>query len=320
MQYIRCRKHVGGSNRTLLWVIPVHIATNLDDKKGGTEMKQRTTLVVAVIILCIAVAAQAEALIGPVSMVEEWVYKTEERFSKIVEIWDSHSVKTYDIKGNIVEETQYSSSAALTERVVHSYDSNSCNIESVYYTGSGAIDRRIERQFDSTGREIQIEAYDGNGRLTSRTLEEYEGNLRRMRAYEADGTLSLAIDEEIDSFGNVTRMVLYDEETGSVEVEFRQTYTSDGKILMRSIYGEDEKLLAETRYSYSYGENGMDEITTATSFIASIPSNIIITGTVVETDSFGNWTEIREYTQEKRFGQSEWVLTSIKRRVIIYRR
>ena len=282
-------------------------------------MKKRITIVVAVIILCIAVAVQSDVLSGPVSMVEEWVYETEVRFGEIVEIWDSHSTKKYDIGGNVVEEAQYSSSGTLIERAMHSYDANFCKAESVYYTGSGAIDKRIERQFDSTGREIQIEVYDGNGRLTSRTFNEYEGNLKRSRGYEANGTLVLAMDEEIDSFGNVTRMVLYDEETGSVTADFRQAYTSDGKILMRSIYGEDEKLLAETRYSYSYGENGMDEITTAASFIASIPSNIIITGTVVETDSFGNWTEIRKYTQEERFGQLEWVLSGIERRRITYR-
>lgn len=182
----------------------------------------------------------------------------------------------------------------------------------------GAIDRRTKRQFDSGGREIQVEVYDGSGRLTSRMLEEYQGNLKRMRAYEADGTLSLAMDEETDSFGNITRMVLYDEKTGDVTGDFRSTYTNDAKILMRSVYDEDEKLLLETKYSYSYGENGM-EITTAASFIVGIPSNTVITGTVVVTDSFGNWTEIRGYKQEKRFGQAEWVLTSIKRRAIIYR-
>ena len=281
-------------------------------------MKKRMILVAAVIVLCITIAAQAEALIGPVSMVEEWVYKTEESFGKTVEIWDSHSIKTYDMKGNIVEETQYSSSDALTEKIVHSYDSNSCNIESVHYTDLGAIDRRTKRQFDSGGREIQVEVYDGSGRLTSRMLEEYQGNLKRMRAYETDGTLSLAMDEESDSLGNITRMVFYDEKTGDATGDFRNTYTNDGKILMRSIYDEDEKLLLETRYSYSYGENGM-EIATAASFIAGIPSKTTITGTVVVTDVFGNWTEIREYTQEKRFGQAEWTVTSIKRRSITYR-
>jgi len=281
-------------------------------------MKKRMILVAAVLVLCITVAAQAEALIGPVSMLEEWVYKTEESFGKTVEIWDSHSIKTYDIKGNIVEETQYSSSDALTEKIVHSYDSNSCNIESVHYTDLGAIDRRTKRQFDSGGREIQVEVYDGTGRLTSRTLEEYEGNLHRFRDYEAGGTLVMVRDEESDSFGNVIRMVVYDGDTGGVTAEFRMAYTSDGKILMRSIYDEDEKLLLETRYSYSYGENGM-EIATAASFIAGIPSKTTITGTVVVTDVFGNWTEIREYTQEKRFGQAEWIVTSIKRRSITYR-
>lgn len=61
-------------------------------------MKKRMTIVVTVMIFCIAVAAQAEALIGPVSKVEEWVYKTEESFGKTLEIWDSHSLKMYDIK------------------------------------------------------------------------------------------------------------------------------------------------------------------------------------------------------------------------------
>jgi len=266
-------------------------------------MKKRITIVVAVIIFCIAVAAQSDVLSGPVSMVEEWVYKTEVRFGEIVEIWDSHSTKKYDIGGNVVEEAQYSSSGTLIERTVHSYDSNFCKTESVCYTGSGAIDRRIERQFDSTGREIQIEVYDGSGRLTSRTLEEYKGNLKRMRAYEADGTLSLAVDED----------------TGNVESVIRFTYTSDGKTLSNLMYNEDEELIGEIRYSYSYGEGGMDEITTSVFYVAGTLYGSTTTGTVVETDSFGNWTEIREYTQEERFGQLEWVLSGIERRRITYR-
>jgi len=282
-------------------------------------MKKRITIVVAVIIFCIAVAAQSDVLSGPVSMVEEWVYKTEVRFGEIVEILDSHSTKKYDIGGNVVEEAQYSSSGTLIERTVHSYDSNFCKTESVCYTGSGAIDRRIERQFDSTGREIQIEVYDGSGRLTSRTLEEYKGNLKRMRAYEADGTLSLAVDEETDSLGNTVRWVAYDEDTGNVESVIRFTYTSDGKTLSNLMYNEDEELIGEIRYSYSYGEGGMDEITTSVFYVAGTLYGSTTTGTVVETDSFGNWTEIREYTQEERFGRGEWVLTKIYRREITYR-
>jgi len=282
-------------------------------------MKKNITIVVAMIIFCIAVAAQSDVLSGPVSMVEEWVYETEVRFGEIVETWGSHSTKKYDLGGNVVEKAQYSSSGTLIERAVHSYDSNFCKTESVYYTGSGAIDKRIKRQFDSTGREIQIEIYDGNGRLTSRTLEEYEGNLKIMRAYEADGTLSLAVDEESDSLGNTVRWVAYDKDTGNVSSVIRFTHTSDGKTLSSLMYNEDEELIGEIRYSYSYGEGGMDEITTSVFYVAGILYDSTTTGTVVEADSFENWAEIREYTQEERFGQSEWVLSSIKRRSITYR-
>jgi len=282
-------------------------------------MKKRITIVVAVIIFCIAVAAQSDVLTGPVSMVEKWVYKTEIRFGEVAEIWDSHSTKKYDIEGNVIEEAQYSSSGALTERTVHSYDSNFCKTESVYYTGWGVIDRRIERQFDSAGREIQIEVYDGNGRLTYRSFVEYEGNLKRSRTYEADGTLSLAIDEETDSFGNAVRWVSYDEDTGNLESVIRFTYASDRKVLSNLMYNEDEELIAELRYSYSYDEDGMDEITTSDFYIGGTLYKSTTTGTVVETDSFGNWTETRNYKQEERFGQPEWLLSDIERRSITYR-
>lgn len=69
MQYIRFRKHAGGSNKTLLWVISMHIAINVAHKGGRTEIKQRSMLVVAVIIFCIVVAAQAGDLSGPVFIV-----------------------------------------------------------------------------------------------------------------------------------------------------------------------------------------------------------------------------------------------------------
>ena len=287
-------------------------------REGGLQVKNSIAVLVMVIV-GLAVVAQANDFSGPVEMIEEWVYETEVRFGSTVEVWVSHTLNTYDIEGNLIEKAEYSSSGILIEREVHSYDSSSCNIESVYYNSSGTIDRRVKSQCDSTGRAIVTERYDRNGRMTYRILTEYQGRLKRSRGYEADGTLTAAIDTETDDFGNITRTIFYDEETGSVSSVIRYTYTSDGKTLGWFYYGEDENLLDETRYSYSYGEDGMDEITTNTSFLLGYQYHSEVVGTVIEMDAFGNWTEKRSYEQETSFGQLEWILTDIVRRSITYR-
>ena len=170
-----------------------------------------------------------------------------------------------------------------------------------------------------SGREIVTEAYDRFGRMTSRSLTEYQGRLERIRGYDADGSLNIAMDMEKDDDGNTTRMVFYDEDTGSVSSMVRTTFTNDGRRLAMFMYDEDEKLLLETQYSYTYGEDGMDEIVTGDSFLAGYPYKTTITGMTTKVDAFGNWTEKRSYEREENFGIVEWVLSDVERRSITYR-
>ena len=231
----------------------------------------------------------------------------------------THTTKSYDSKGNIIEEIEYSTSGDIVNRTLHKYDASSCKVESIIYGNSGAIEQRILSKCDGSGREIQSDTYDNAEKLTGRFLTEYVGNLQRIRGYDANGTLTLAMDIEKDSNESTTRMVLYDAETGKATGEFKETYNDKGKKLNGLMYGENGELLAESRYSYSYNEDGMDEITKTTSYIAGILNRTTTEGLVTVKDQYTNWIEKRTYKKEEQFGQVKWVLTGLKKRIIRYR-
>jgi len=282
-------------------------------------MKVALVVVFLVIAVGVSVGAQSNELNGPVAAVEAWVYTTEVSFGETVEIWESHKATSYDAEGNIIEEVEYSASGNVVTRTVHKYDVSCCRVESIQYGSSGAIEERMKRECDSAGREVQVDAYDSSGRLTSRAFTEFEGGLMRGRQYDASGRLTIAVDLEEDSNGSNTRMVLYDKDTGEPSSVIESEYTDAGKLLSTLMYGEDGKLLGEIRYEYAYKKDGMDEVTTSTSYLVGIPLNSTTKGMVTLLDSYGNWTEKRTYKQEEQYGQTKWTLTDVERRTIQYR-
>jgi len=263
--------------------------------------------------------AQSPVVEGPVASVEEWIYNTEVRFGETEEVLVTHTKTIYDTEGNVVEEFEYSTSGDIVSRTVHKYDTNSCRIESIRYTALGAVELRIQRVCDETGREIQIDTYNSSGQLTGRTIEEYDGNLVRFKSYNGSGVLDAAFDMETDSNGNLIRMVSYDVDTGKATSVVESTYNVAGKVVRTLFYNEGGEMFSEIKYSYSYDEDGMDEITTTTLYLAGAPFRTTTEGLVIEVDSRGNWTERRTYKQQEQYGQIEWVLTKVERRTILYR-
>ena len=283
------------------------------------QMKMGVVGVLLVLAVSLALNAQSSDLNGPIASVETWTYTTEMQFGQAVKVWKSHKATTCDDEGNVIEEIEYSATGDVLTRTVHKYDASSCRIESIQYGSSGEIKTRTLRKCDSSGREVQIDVYNCNGNLTGRSFTEYEGNLERDRSYDADGKLIAALDVEKDSNGNIMRMVLYDKGTGKPDSVIQYELDADGKTLRTLMYNEDSELVGEFRYSYSYGKDGMDEITTTTLYVAGTPFKTTTEGTVIVSDSFGNWTEKRTYKQETRFGKRQWVLAKVEQRIIKYR-
>lgn len=258
----------------------------------------KRTFVVAILVLVVVGAGTFgqgdpfQGLNGPVAKVEQWSYKTEEKFGTTVEVRDAGVVETYDANQNC--------------------------IESIDYTKTGSIDERYVRTFDSNGRMIQVDKYNWLGHLVSKGLVRYEENLQIYRSYNANGTLESAMDNELDANGNWIRLTLYDVDTGDVSGVTENTYTTDGEPLSTRIYNDKGEL--SLAFDQRYSVDGMDVIYTSVAYLLGIEFLRYESGTIlVEIDEYGNWTEKRSYEHKERFGKTEWILTNIYRREITYR-
>jgi len=266
-------------------------------RSEGRRAGMKKTLVVAILMLVAGAGTFGQldpfqGLNGPVAKVDEWSYKTEDKFGNTVEVWDGHSVTMYDVNQN--------------------------DIDSIHYTKIGSIDKRYVRTFDSSGQLIQVEEYDWLGYLESKTLYQYEGNVEINRSYDANGDLESASDIEFDADGNPVRMTLYDVDTGDVSSVTENTYTTDGEPLSTRMYNDDGEVFMTL--DNRYGVDGMDYISTSVIYLLGSVFMKTESGTrIIETDKHGNWTEKRRYEYKERFGKTEWILANIYRREITYR-
>lgn len=232
-----------------------------------------------------------EELHGSVRESEVWDYKIEEKFGQSQEDWTSH--------------------------VLNLYDENQNRIESTHYTETGSISERFIYELDTAGREIQVDEYDMRGGLVGRTINRYEGSTQIERVYDSNGDLIGAHNRETKPDGShiVTN---YDPESGDVSSVMEFLYNGEGNPLSWRM--TDENGSPMSLIIYSYEEDGMDAISTASLYLLGIELLKVVMGIELsDIDEFGNWTEKRKYTLEERFGAEEWVLSSIQRRIITCR-
>ena len=258
-------------------------------------MKKVLTAAICAALISLAAFTQADpfqSLQGPVAKVEKWSYKTEEKFGDTVEVWDAHSVATYNADKNPVE--------------------------SINYAETGSIEQRYIRTFDSSGQLIEAEQHNWLGNLESKILCKHEGNVRISRSYNADGDLESASDTELDTDGNMLRTTMYDVDTGDVSAVWETSYTREREPSSARMYNGKGELSATL--DHRYGVDGMDAISTFVVYILGSKFMSTETGTMlVKIDEHGNWTEKRSYEHKERFGKMEWFLTNIYRRKITYR-
>lgn len=258
-------------------------------------MKKTLVAVILMLVLGAGTFGQQvdpfEGLNGPVAKVEQWSYETEEKFGDTVEVWDAHSVRTYDANQNC--------------------------IESINYTKTGSIDERYVRTFGSNGRLIQVDKYNWLGYLESKTLYQYEGNVKINRSYNANGDLESASNTELDADGKEVRTTMYDVDSGDISSVVEIAYTTDGEPL--SFRMHDDEGNPYITLAWCYDIEGMDYISTVVTYLlGSVFRKGELGTSIIKTDKYGNWMEKREYEHKERFGRVEWALTNIYRREITY--
>jgi hypothetical protein len=191
------------------------------------RMKKVLTAAILAAILGVTAFTQADpfqSLQGPVGKVEEWSYKTEEKFGNTVEVWDAHSVTTYN--------------------------ADKSPVESIDYWKMGELQDRYVRTFSGSGQLVQVEKYDWLGNLETQTVYRYEGNIQITRSYDGSGYLKSASDIELDENGNSIRVTTYDVDSGDIALIGYNTYTSDGNPLSTRIYDDKGEIFMTMDWRY----------------------------------------------------------------------
>jgi len=259
-------------------------------------MRRRHALLVGMLIgvigvLALPMATPFEGLVGSVSIVEYWSYDVEFRFGEPEEELTGHSIERYDRQGN--------------------------QTETVHYDTTGRVTERYSRSFNDEGLLTRIDEFDGRGNLVSSTRVTYESGVRKHRAYDQHGNISSASDITLSPSGKTLTMVLYDEETGDLSLEIRNTYNDHDEPSASEWWNEDGE--RTVRSIYRYGVEGMDVMDETEFYVAGVLFHSFITGKVLaKRDLGGNWIEKLSYKREEKFGETEWILSNVYRRRIEY--
>lgn len=193
----------------------------------------------------------------------------------------------YDIFGNLVSSTSYSSVTALT--ITSEYDGNENEIKRTTLDRNSGKITLCEYEYDSNGNlirtiqttdeltiVIQEAAYDNNGnQLEEKTYNygdsiyngsinvwheyEYDSNGNKIkheiRNYNPDGSIDTWYGYEYDSNGNETKYErkIYNNDGICFRYErYEKEYDNDGNIIKEIQYIKDDSINFENEYEYEY--------------------------------------------------------------------
>ena len=121
-----------------------------------------------------------ENLKGKVKSYSEFTYEAEERFGKIEKgerkgnFFESDLKKSYDEKGNIIEENSYNSDGRLYLKYTYKYDEKGNKIEQNSYNSDGRLETKWTYKYDKKGNKIEENGYISDGILYDKYTFKYE--------------------------------------------------------------------------------------------------------------------------------------------------
>ena len=163
----------------------------------------------------------------------------------------------YDIFGNLVSSTSYSSVTALT--IISEYDSNENEIKRTTLDRNSGKTTLCEYEYDSNGNlirttqitdeltiVIQEAAYDNNGHQLEEKTYNYDGSFCTWHefgydsignetthiCYNSDGSIQFRREREYDNNGNVVKEISYN--NGGMDFENEYQYNDDGYLVLFS--------------------------------------------------------------------------------------
>lgn len=192
----------------------------------------------------------------------------------------------YDIKGNIIEETNYTSENRLEEKRTYKYDDNGKlieetvlhaaedfeekrkiirdekghSVEEIKEYPDGTIERTLIKR-DNNSNIIEIIVLDEDGAQESRQVFKYDekNNLKSHVKLDMDGETIEATECESDENGNIiSKKEILPEE--GIEITTEAEYDEEGREIRSATYNEDGKKLSEVELIYDEEGNHIETI------------------------------------------------------------
>lgn len=186
----------------------------------------------------------------------------------------------YNILGNLISSTSYSSVTALT--ITSEYDSNENETQKTILDRNSGETILYEYEYDSNGHliktaqttdvltiVIQEAEYDNNGNKFEEKTYDYDGNIMtwseysmgketKYISYKSDGSISSQLEREYDNGGNKIKEIISFNNDGSIiTYENEYKYNDNGYLVVFS--QNSHGLVYTTEYEYDEDGNKIKE-------------------------------------------------------------
>lgn len=134
--------------------------------------KSKVILLLLVTAFLFAIPSLASAQDKPGQPKLKTVTVYDEKFDNLISKKVIESQVTYDIKGNILEEIEYSGTK-VTKHFQYQYDENSNKIKEIEFDAAGKVSKTSEYKIDSRGLRTEKTIYGPDGKLRRRKTYVY---------------------------------------------------------------------------------------------------------------------------------------------------
>mgnify|MGYP007033166978 CR=1 FL=1 len=155
----------------------------------------------------------------------------------------------YDILGNLISSTSYSSVTALT--ITSEYDSNENEITRTTLDRNSGKTTLCEYEYDSNGKLIKTtQTTDALTIVIQEATYDNDGNQLEEKTYNYDGSICTWHEYGYDSLGNEITHICYNSD-GSIQFRYEEEYDNNGNIIKEIHYLNDDILDFVNEYQYN---------------------------------------------------------------------
>lgn len=232
-------------------------------------MRNFITIVLSILSFFISVSAQTPktgwekyGLKGKVKEVREYGMKKPGGIKKKGSLLNSRS---FDAKGNKVEQCYYYDDDSLNYKDVYKYDSNNNMIEECWYKADGSLFHKGVFKYESNNL-TELYVYNSDS-LKSKNILKYDEDNNKIEEclYKPDGSLICKRVYKYDSNNNKIEMYKQDFYDNGLELEhyinyIKYKYDSNNNMIEECWYMADSSLSVKTTIKYDENNNKIEEI------------------------------------------------------------